>query len=197
MSFIREIPESEATGKLRDLYDADLKTQGYVNNHLKVFSLRPEALEGWRTLIGAIRGKMRLRLYELVTVAAASELECTYCMLAHGSVLRKNGFDDQQIVAIGKDFHAAKLEPAEVAAMAYARKLARNSASVTQEDIEGLKSHGFSDEEICDIALAASARSFFSNVLNGLGAEPDKQYAATLPGPVIEALEVGRPFKRN
>lgn len=196
MSFIREIPEAEATGTVRALYDADLKTQGFVNNHLKVFSLRPEALEAWRVLIGAIRGKMRLRLYELVTLAAASALECTYCMLAHGSVLRKNFFDDQQIIAIGKDYQHAKLEPAEIAAMAYARKVARNSASVTQEDIENLRSHGFSDEEICDIALTASARSFFSNALNGLGAEPDKRYSDLTEG-VIEALEAGRPFKRG
>src|SRR5208337_500946 len=40
--------------------------------------------------LSTIRSKMRLRRFELVTMAAAQALKCTYCMLAHGAVLRKN-----------------------------------------------------------------------------------------------------------
>lgn len=78
MTYIATIPESDATGKLHELYEADLKGLGYVANYTKVMSLRPEVIAAYRQLIGAIRGNMDLRRYELVTVAAASRLRCSY-----------------------------------------------------------------------------------------------------------------------
>ena len=73
--FIQTIPEAEAEGKLREVYDGDQKTFGYVPNHAKVFSLRPDVLEAWRAFQGSIRKNLRLRRYELVTLAAAQGLE--------------------------------------------------------------------------------------------------------------------------
>lgn len=78
MAYIRTIPPEEATGKLRELYDADLKTYGYVPNFSQALSLRAEVLAAYRNLLGAIRSNMDLRRYELVTVAAASRLRCSY-----------------------------------------------------------------------------------------------------------------------
>ena len=78
MPFIRIIPEDQAEGKVRDLYQADLQRMGYVANYTKAFSLRPEVYEAWAKLLKAIRSNMRLRRYELVTIAAASGLQCTY-----------------------------------------------------------------------------------------------------------------------
>jgi hypothetical protein len=78
MPHIRTLPEAEATGKLRELYDADLKNNGYVANYTKAMSLRPVVIAAWRTLSGAIRGNMELRRYELVTIATAAKLCCKY-----------------------------------------------------------------------------------------------------------------------
>lgn len=78
MNFIKTISEDQAEGLVQDQYQAARKNNGYVPNYAKAFSLHPEAYEGWTKLIGAIRSKMRLRRYELVTFAAAMALECTY-----------------------------------------------------------------------------------------------------------------------
>ena len=78
MTYINTTSESEATGKLRELYEADLKSLGYVANYTQAMSLRPEVIAAYRQLIGAIRGNMDLRRYELVTLAAASRLRCSY-----------------------------------------------------------------------------------------------------------------------
>jgi hypothetical protein len=40
--------------------------------------LRPEVFENWTRLAGAIRSRMRLRRYELVTFASALALKCHY-----------------------------------------------------------------------------------------------------------------------
>ena len=78
MPFVHIVPPEEATGKLQQLYDDDLKSLSYVANYTKAMSLRPEVIVAWRQLIGAIRSSMRLRRYELVTFAVAGALRCTY-----------------------------------------------------------------------------------------------------------------------
>lgn len=78
MTNIHTTLEENADGLLHELYQAAEKTNGYVPNYVKAFSLRPEVYAAWTKLIGAIRSNMRLRRYELVTFASAMALKCTY-----------------------------------------------------------------------------------------------------------------------
>ncbi len=41
MAFIKTVPEDQAEGLLRDLYQSARKSNGYVPNHALAFSLRP------------------------------------------------------------------------------------------------------------------------------------------------------------
>ena len=70
--FIETISEAKAEGKVRAVYESDQSSLGYVPNHAKVFSLRPDVLEAWRSFQGSIRKNLRLRRYELITLAAGS-----------------------------------------------------------------------------------------------------------------------------
>src|SRR5665647_3052561 len=124
--FIQTTSETEAEGKLREIYEGDRKSLGYVPNHAKVFSLRPDVLEAWRNFQASIRKNLRLRRYELVTLAAAKALNCRYCLLAHGTILNKNGVGVDQLRDILTDFHDAGLEPGEVAMMEFAQKIIRD-----------------------------------------------------------------------
>ena len=78
MSFVPEIPEEEATGELKRIYNDYLNDRGYIPNYARVMSPRIAVFEAWRHLENTIRVNMRLRTYELVTIAAASTLKCTY-----------------------------------------------------------------------------------------------------------------------
>jgi hypothetical protein len=78
MAFIKTIPEEQAQGLMHDLYEVDKKANGYVPNYAQAISLNPEAYDAWKKLIGSVRSRMRLRRYELVTLAAAMALHCTY-----------------------------------------------------------------------------------------------------------------------
>ena len=51
--------------------------------------------------------------------------------------------------------------------MDFAEKVAQDATTVTQADIERLRSLGLSDPEILDVVLAAAARCFFSKALDG------------------------------
>jgi uncharacterized peroxidase-related enzyme len=99
-------------------------------------------------------------LYELVTLAAFRAIGCVYCMLAHGAVLRKNGFTAQQVIAILEDYHNAGLSPVEVHMMDYASKISRDTSSITRADLDLLLQDGLSEQQITDVALAVVARNF-------------------------------------
>lgn len=194
MSFyIKTIPESEAIGKLRDFYDADRKNLGVASNTTRSFSLHPEAWEGWTGLVKSIRKDIRLRDYELTTFAAAMEMGCTFCMLAHGAVLRRNFFTAEQLEAIARDYRHAGLESKEVLMMEYAQKVVRDASSTTQADFDHLREAGWTDEEILSITLAAAARSFASKVFDALGAPPDAIYKE-LDEETHHALLGNRPY---
>lgn len=111
-------------------------------------------------------------------------------------MLRKNFFSAEEIEAIVKDFHNAGLPQDEVAIMSFAQKVINDAPGIQPKDIDLLRSFGLKEEEILDIILAASARSFFANTLDAAGAQPDPAYLDTV-GDLIEILAVGRPFEQQ
>ncbi len=102
-------------------------------------------------------------------------------MLAHGAVLRKNGFSTQQIIAILEDPHKAGLEPVEVHLMDYAAKLSQTPPAITDEDVEILRRDGLTDAQISDVVLVTAGRNFMSRLFDGLGAGPDEELIAQEP----------------
>ena len=70
MAFLKGIPEEEATGKVREIYEQELKTTGSVKDNTQVFSLRPEFAKSWLKLNDALTASMQQRYYELATFAA-------------------------------------------------------------------------------------------------------------------------------
>ena len=193
MAFISTIPEEQASADVRKMYDSNREKYGYVPNFAFAFSLRPDVMQAWGGLLKSIRGKMDLRRFELVTVAAARALKSSYCSLAHGSILQRDFFTTDQVESIATDYRNSDLTPAEKAMTAYAEKIVKDASSVSQSDIDTLRSHGFSDTEIIDIAAAAAARCFFSKLLDALGSEPDEVYLE-LDEKLRRSLTVGRPI---
>ncbi len=108
-------------------------------------------------------------------------------------MLRKQVFSAEQLAAIAEDYHNAGLNPQEVAIMEFAEKLTLHAYATRQEDVDKLRAHGLSDEEILDIVLTAAARNFWSKALDALGTETDIKYLDLEPN-VRKALQKGRPF---
>jgi len=114
-------------------------------------------------------------------------------MLAHGALLRKNFFSSDELIKIIKDFRKAGLTDEEVAVMSFAQKIVTQASQITEKDIEVLHGYGLSDEEILNVVLACSARSFFSRTLDALGAVPDEVYKQFEPE-LLQQLARGRHF---
>jgi uncharacterized peroxidase-related enzyme len=193
MAFINTIPEDQAPTDVKRMYDKNLEKQGYIPNYSRIFSHRPQVMEAWANLLRVIRGNLDTRRFELVTLAAARALKNSYCSLAHGSILRRQFYNTEEMMQIAKDYHSADLTPAEIAMMAFAERIARDATAITPNEIAELRGHGFSDAEIFDITATAAARCFFSKTLDALGAEPDNIYLE-LEENLRRALTVGRPI---
>ena len=190
MAFIRTISPAEAEGPVREMYQQAQGGLGYVPNWAQAFSLRPGVRDGWIALLKSIRASLPERTYELATLAAARALRSSYCSLAHGRVLADKVFDAPTVTAIMKD--GGPLEPRERAMMAFAEKVAVSADRVTEADVEGLRAHGYRDEEIFDVAAAAAARCFFAKLVDALGVQADAAFHRLDPA-MREALTVGRP----
>jgi uncharacterized peroxidase-related enzyme len=193
MTFIDTVAEEDATEPLAAVYASDRASFGHIPNFTRAFSLRPEVYAAWRQLNGAVKAGMDPRRYELVTLAAARHLRSSYCMLAHGKVLADGHMPADEVRAVVIDHRDAGLDAVDVAVMDLAEKVAEDATSVSQADIDSLRALGLGDAEILDVVLAASARCFFSSVLDGLGAQPDPRFAAMEPA-LRDTLTVGRPI---
>jgi len=181
MAFIELIGDEAVSEEARRLLDSDRDAAGDVPNFTRLFAHRPEVYEAWRTLKSAVADGMDLRRYELATLAAACELRSTYCTAAHTLVLAQRWPEPAR-------------DDVDLAVIALAEKVARDAASVEQADIDRLRDLGLTDAEVFDVVAAAALRSFFAKTLDGLGAEPDAQFAQRLDAGERDSVVVGRPF---
>ena len=192
MAFVRTTPPADAEGPVREMYEQVHGRFGYVPNWAKAFSLRPGVMDGWTALLRSIQPNLSVRSYELATLAAARALRSSYCSLAHGSVLASKVFDPGTVTAIATGGPESPLEPGERAMMAFVEKIVLNADRITAADIEVLRSHGYRDEDIFDVAATAAARCFFSKLLDALGVQADSTFNELDPA-LRRALTVGRP----
>ena len=191
--FISATPEDDATGELADYYARQRATWGFLPDYAGAFSTRPDIAAAWDQLNGAVRGGMDRRRFEIATIAAARALRSTYCTAAHSAFLRDACGDEQAVRAIAEHPDGSTLAPADRAVYAFATKVAADAASVEQADVDRLKSDaGLSDAEVADVVFAAAARSFFTRVLDGLGARLDLPTAVTFEPDMRAAMAVRR-----
>lgn len=193
MTFIRSIPPADAAGPVREMYQQAHDRLGYLPNWARAFSLRPGVMDAWAALLRSIQSNLPARSYELATLAAARALRSSYCSLSHGRILAEKVLDPAAVTAIMGDAHASPLEAKERAMMAFVEKVVVSADRITPADIEALRSHGYQDEEIFDLAAAAAARCFFSKLLDALGVQADSVFNELEPG-LRQALTVGRPI---
>ena len=191
--FVDPVPEGAATGALADYYRQQRNAWGFLPNYAAAFSTRPDVAQAWNTLNATVRGGMDRRRFELATIAASRALRSTYCTAAHSKFLRDVCGDEATMLSIAQEPSGAALSPQDHAVYEFAAKVAADAASIEQTDVDRLRAVGLSDADIADVVFAAAARSFFTRVLDALGAQLDVQTAQTFPPDVREAMIVGRP----
>lgn len=191
MSFINTIAAPDARGPVLEMYRRQEDHWGFVPNYATVFCHRPEVMARWGRLLAEIRRPVDDRRFELVTLAVALELRHSACSLAHGQALADIiGADD--VAALARGQWPKSLTNTERAIFEYAQRIARDAAQISSRDVESLKAeHGLTDADIFDIAAIASARAFFTKLLDALGCAPESSFMQ-IESELRHALTVGR-----
>lgn len=83
MAIVKMIPEDEATGKVRDIYEEIMKSLGidFVPNMYKLMAVKPDFLEANWMRVKAIMvepGRLDRLTKEIIAVAVSASLGCEY-----------------------------------------------------------------------------------------------------------------------
>lgn len=165
----------EAAGHAAEMYDEDLRADGFVFAYTRAMAVNPEAHEAFVALVRAIVPSIGVRTYELATLAAARAIGSPHCLLAHArKSLRAGVLDEDQLERFARTGTADGLDERDAAVVAFAEKLSVAPGSMTDADTLRLRDAGLTDRQIVDITLAAAARNYFSRALLALAVPIDE-----------------------
>jgi alkylhydroperoxidase family enzyme len=184
------LTEPERTGAVAQMYDAEQERQGYVANLTRVWAQSPESLAVLSHALGLAHALAEVGDAEraLLTTATASTMGDAYCSLVWGTKLARSVGEEVAAGLIRGD--DSLLGERGLALAAWARQLVRDPSGTTAEDVEGLRSLGYTDRQVFGITLFVALRQAFSTVNDALGALPDAGLA--VPDPVRGAVDFGR-----
>lgn len=176
--FLKTIAEEEATGRIAELYGAQKAQNGFVMSAMCCWTARPDLLPIYQDFADKIRSGSSLspRDWRLITFVAAKQVPSTYCSHVYGKQLIADLGSREAVLALQRDFRSACLSHRDVEMLAYAETITKDASRVTQEHVERLRAVGFSDVQICDIALCASFRCFISRFFDAVGAGPEPAF---------------------
>jgi uncharacterized peroxidase-related enzyme len=112
----------------------------------------------------------------MVAVAVSMSNGCLYCLTSHGWSLRHLLGDPVLGDRITLDYRRAGLSPRHVAMLDYAVKITEAPLECEEDDVEELRAHGFSDEDIWDVAELAAMFNYTNRLVSAVGLLPNREY---------------------
>lgn len=173
MSWIKEINENDAVGKLKTLYVRITgRTQSNVANILKVHSIHPDAMEAhlnlYETIMFGPSGLSRSQR-EMIAVVVSSTNSCHYWTVHHGESLRFASENNDLVKQIAEDFTKAAITKEEKLMLYYVQKLTKEPYNIKENDIAALKRANFTDRDIFDINQITAYFNYVNRIAHGLG----------------------------
>ncbi|NNE97268.1 MAG: peroxidase-related enzyme [Acidimicrobiales bacterium] len=83
--------------------------------------------------------------------------------------MRRLLHDDELLTQVETDWREAQLSQSRTAMLAYAVKLTRTPAEMTERDVQMLRSAGFSDRDVLDIVEVIAYYAYANRIADGLG----------------------------
>lgn len=154
---------------------------GFIPNVFLVLARRPQEFRAFFDYHDALmlrEGGLTKGEKEMIVVATSATNDCQYCVIAHGAILRI--FEKNPLIAdqIAINFHKSDISDRQQAMLAFAIKVATQSASLQDEDYEKLKRHGFDDEDIWDIGSITALFALSNRFANFTAMRPNAEFFA-------------------
>jgi uncharacterized peroxidase-related enzyme len=175
------VPDDDALPEdLAKLFAKATDALGFVPNVFRAYAWRPERFRPWFTHFKDLHvGSDHLSATEreMIAVVVSYTNRCLYCLVAHGATLRVLMDDPVAADRITFDFRKSDLDDRMRAVLEYAVKLTRDPTSCTEADLEVLRGHGLSDEEVWDVAEVTAMYNFTNRLASASGQLPNPEYS--------------------
>lgn len=177
MSWIQTIDYKDADSSLKRIYDRVKGPDNDVDNVLLIHSLRPHSLTGHMTLYKSVlhnSNNMLPKWYlESIGVFVSHLNNCFYCVKHHFTGFKKLINDDKKAAtfmdAVKSDSLETFFDSKYLSGINYAQKLTLEVQNIEKEDVERLKTEGFTEGEILEINQVTSYFNYVNRSVVGLG----------------------------
>ena len=113
---------------------------------------------------------------EMIVVATSAANDCTYCVIAHGAILRIYARDPHIADQVAINHRTAPVSPRQRAMLKFAVKLARHPESMEHSDHAQLLEYGFSDDDIWDISAITGLFALSNRMAHATGMQPNPEF---------------------
>lgn len=152
---------------------------GFVPNVFLAMGHRPAELRAFMAYHDVLmerEGGLSKLEREMIVVATSGANNCLYCVVAHGAIVRIRSKDPRLSDQLATNHRKADITPRQIAMLDFALKVALDSRTVGDVDFVALREHGFSEEDIWDIAAITSLFALSNRMANFLSMRPNDEF---------------------
>jgi uncharacterized peroxidase-related enzyme len=152
---------------------------GFIPNVFLTLAYRPDEFRAFFAYHDALmdkEGGLTKAEREMIVVATSAANQCQYCVIAHGAILRIRAKNPLVADQIAVNYRKADITPRQKAMLDFAMKVALEAHVVSDADFATLAGHGFSDDDIWDIAAIAAFFALSNRMANVTGMRPNDEF---------------------
>jgi uncharacterized peroxidase-related enzyme len=152
---------------------------GFVPNVFLTLAHRPEEFRAFFAYHDALMDKdggLTKAEREMIVVATSSANQCQYCVIAHGAILRIRAKNPHIADQIAINYRKADITARQKAMLDFAMKVALQAQEIVDADFAALKAHGFTDDDVWDIAAIAAFFALSNRMANVTGMRPNDEF---------------------
>ena len=178
--WLTTIPPGSASGRLKEIYERVKSPNGQVDRVYQAQSLRPETIIGhdrlYRSVLHFENPSLTPWFLEAIAVYTSVLNRCRYAVEHHYAnmthLLGEVNHAADILAAFKKDNLESVFTGKELQLLLYTRKLTLAPGDVQRSDIDHLKEHGTTDEEILEANQVTASFNYSNRTINGLGVKP-------------------------
>src|SRR5437763_12128647 len=152
---------------------------GFVPNVFLTLARRPDEFRAFFAYHDALmekEGGLSKAEREMIVVATSGANQCTYCVVAHGAVLRIRAKAPLVADQVAVNYRKADITDRQKAMLDFAMKVALESHLVGGADFEVLRALGFSDDDIWDIAAITALFALSNRMASFTDMRPNDEF---------------------
>src|SRR5690348_1558271 len=152
---------------------------GFIPNVFLTLAYRPDEFRAFFAYHDALMDKesgLSKAEREMIVVATSAANQCQYCVIAHGAILRIRAKNPLIADQVAVNYRKADISPRQKAMLDFALKVSLDAQEIGEADYETLRPHGFSDDDIWDIAAIAAFFALSNRLANFTGMRPNDEF---------------------